>query len=157
MIILNKPTCWNEKEYIPIRFNQAILPFSLLRKIKELKQKLQFITLTGGIFYSSCQTFSIQAERCGFYFHLLLIYTMILFVCVEPKLFMSSVYCQQQDSQLGFVGANAELQLNLYGSEVCLNHNLQIHDQIQDGIRLVFYPRPILLLHRCYIHLKLQG
>lgn len=43
---------------------------------------------------------------------------------------MSSVYCQQQrDSQLGFVDAYAELQLNLNGSEVCLNHNLQIHDQ----------------------------
>lgn len=43
---------------------------------------------------------------------------------------MSSVYCQQQqDSQLSFVDADAELQLNLHGAEVFLNHNLQIHDQ----------------------------
>lgn len=130
MLILNKPACWNEKESIPVWFNQAILTFSLLCKIRELKRKLQLITLTGSIFSSSWQTFSIQAERCGFYFHLLLIYIMILFVCVEPRFFMSSVYCQQQqDSQLSFVDADAELQLNLHGAEVFLNHNLQIHDQ----------------------------
>lgn len=158
MLILNKSAYWNEKESIPIGFNQAILPFSLLCKIRELRRKLQLITLTGSIFYSSWQTFSIQAERCGFYFHLLLIYIMILFVCVEPRFFMSSIHCQQQrDSQLGFVDADGELQLNLYGSEVRLNHNLQIHDQTQDAIRPMFCPRAILLLHGCLIRLKLQG
>lgn len=80
MLILSKSTCWNEMESIPTWFNQDILLFSLLCKIEELKRKLQLITLTGSIFYSSWQTFNTQTERCGFYLHLLLIYIMILFV-----------------------------------------------------------------------------
>lgn len=109
MVILN--ICMLEREVI--HTHMSILPFSLLCKIRELERKLQLTTHTGSIFYSSWQTFSIQAERCGFYFHLLLIYIMVLLVCVEPRFFTSSVYCQQQDFQLGFVDANAESQLQL--------------------------------------------
>lgn len=47
---------------------------------------------------------------------------------LQPDSLWAQYIVNNNRTQLGFVDVDAELQLNL--SEVCLNHNLQIHDQI---------------------------